>query len=51
MAKQIIEYKATAQPYYVMQNPDGKDISDVPATYRDHKVPSDFKNWLRKSLK
>jgi len=51
MAKQIIEYKATAQPYYIMQNPDGKDISDVPATYRDHKVPSDFKNWLRKSLK
>ncbi|MCR9174131.1 MAG: thioredoxin family protein [bacterium] len=51
MYKQISEFKATAQPYYVMQNTDGKVISDGPATYKDHKNPVDFKKWLNQSLK
>ncbi len=51
MIKQITEYEATAQPYYVMQNVDGEDISKGPATYQDHSVPADFKSWLDESLK
>jgi thiol:disulfide interchange protein DsbD len=51
MMKQIEEYKATAQPYYIMQNTEGEDISAGPATYRDHKEPKDFKKWLKNSLK
>lgn len=51
MMKQIEEYKATAQPYYVMQNTDGEDISEGAATYKDHQKPSDFKKWLKESLK
>lgn len=50
MVKQIKEFRATAQPYYVMQDVNGKVISKVPATYQDHKVPSDFKKWLDESL-
>jgi thiol:disulfide interchange protein DsbD len=51
MAMQIMDYGATAQPYYVMQNPDGEDVSSGPATYRDHSVPSDFNDWFKESLK
>lgn len=51
MMKQITEYEATAQPYYVMQNTDGKDISTGPATFQDHSVPADFEEWLNESLK
>ena len=51
MYKQISEFKATAQPYYIMQDPNGKVISKGPATYKDHKVPSDFEKWLKESIK
>jgi len=50
MAKQINEFKTSAQPYYVMQNTDGKVISKGAATYSNHKVPKDFKNWLEISI-
>lgn len=51
MVKQINEFKATAQPYYVMQDTDGNVISDGPATFRNHKVAADFQRWLEKSMK
>lgn len=51
MYKQISEYQATAQPYYIMQNVDGKDISDGAATYTNHSDPEDFIKWLRTGLK
>ncbi|MFT6243471.1 MAG: thiol:disulfide interchange protein DsbD [Salibacteraceae bacterium] len=51
MMKQIEEYKATAQPYYIMQNTEGEDVSAGPATYRDHNDPIDFEEWLKNSLK
>ncbi len=50
MYKQISEFKATAQPYYVMQDVNGKVISKGPATYKNHKRASDFKEWLDESL-
>ena len=51
MIKQISEYNATAQPYYIMQNTDGEDISKVPATFENHSDPNDFKKWLQESIK
>lgn len=51
MVKQIKEFRATAQPYYVMQDADGQVISSGPATYQNHSKPADFKKWLDASLK
>jgi thiol:disulfide interchange protein DsbD len=51
MIKQISEYNATAQPYYIMQNTEGEDISKGPATFENHSDPSDFKKWLKESIK
>lgn len=51
MIKQISEYNATAQPYYIMQNTEGEDISKGPATFENHSDPSDFKKWLQESIK
>lgn len=51
MIKQISEYNATAQPYYIMQNTDGEDISKGPATFENHSDPNDFKKWLQESIK
>jgi len=51
MHKQITEFKATAQPYYVMQDSDGNVISSGPATYKDHKSAPVFIKWLENSMK
>jgi thiol:disulfide interchange protein len=49
-AKQIMEYKVSAQPYYVMQTPDGKNLSNGAADYQNHGDPEVFKQWLEKGI-
>lgn len=51
MIKQINEYNIAAQPYYVMQTPDGEDLSNGSADYQNHSNPADFKKWLDDGLK
>ena len=43
---QIKRYKILAQPYYVMQDPNGKDLSNGSADFEHTSDPVDFKNWL-----
>jgi thiol:disulfide interchange protein DsbD len=50
MFKQINEYQVTAQPYYIMQFPNGKDMMNGSADFENHSNPSDFKNWLDEGL-
>lgn len=50
MFKQINEYKVTAQPYYVMQSPDGIDMDNGSADFENHSNPADFKKWLDQGL-
>lgn len=50
MAKQIIDYSVTAQPYYIMKTPDGKDMSNGSADYQNHKNPTKFKEWLEAGM-
>ncbi len=50
MYKQIKEYKVTAQPYYVMQMPDGTDLPNGSADYQNHSNPAKFKEWLDKGM-
>lgn len=51
MYKQISEYKVTAQPYYIMQGPNGEDLANKSADYEHHSNPKDFKKWLEDGLK
>ena len=44
------EYKTSSQPYYVMQTPDGKDLSNGSADYQNHSNPNKFKAWLEEGL-
>jgi thiol:disulfide interchange protein DsbD len=50
MYKQIKEYKVTAQPYYVMQKPDGTDLPNGSADYQNHSNPAKFKEWLDQGM-
>jgi thiol:disulfide interchange protein len=50
MYKQIKEYKVTAQPYYVMQTPDGTDLPNGSADYQNHSNPDKFKEWLDQGM-
>jgi thiol:disulfide interchange protein DsbD len=43
---QIKRYKILAQPYYVMQDPNGKDLSNGSADFEHTSDPKDFKKWL-----
>jgi|TARA_R110000737_G_scaffold353403_2_gene404908 thiol:disulfide interchange protein len=51
MYKQIKEYKVTAQPYYIMQGPNGEDLANKSADYEHHSNPKDFRKWLEEGLK
>jgi thiol:disulfide interchange protein DsbD len=51
MYKQISEYKVTAQPYYIMQGPNGEDLANGSADYEHHSNPKDFEKWLQEGLK
>lgn len=48
--KQISEYRVTAQPFYVMQDVDGNDLSNGSADYENHSNPERFLDWLEKGL-
>ncbi len=50
MIKQINEYGIAAQPFYIMQTPDGKDLSNGSADFQNHSNPKVFKEWLDKGL-
>lgn len=50
-AKQVIDYKVTSQPYYVLKNTDGTHIDVGSASYQTHSNPADFKSWLEKGMK
>ncbi len=43
---QIKRYNILAQPYYVMQDPNGKDLSNGSADFEHTSDPKDFKKWL-----
>jgi thiol:disulfide interchange protein DsbD len=51
MYKQISEYNITAQPYYVLQTPEGKDILVGSADYENHSDPVKFAAWLKSGMK
>jgi len=51
MYMQISRYKVAAQPYYVMVDNDGNDLSNGSADYENHRVVENFKNWLSDGLK
>jgi thiol:disulfide interchange protein len=51
MYKQISEYNITSQPYYVMQTPQGENLSNGSADYEHHHNASDFKIWLEEGMK
>lgn len=48
--KQMMEYKTASQPYYVMQTPEGKDLSNGSADYQNHSNPNVFEKWLTEGL-
>jgi len=47
---QIKRYKILAQPYYVMQDPNGKDLGNGSADFEHTSDPKDFKKWLDNGL-
>lgn len=51
MHKQISEYNITSQPYYVMQTPQGENLSNGSADYEHHHNATDFKDWLEEGMK
>jgi thioredoxin-related protein len=49
--KELVEFKSTAQPLYVMIGPNGEHLSNGKADYEHHRDPNDFKNWIKSGLK
>jgi len=49
-AKQIKEFRASSQPYYVMQMPDGTNLKNGSADYQNHHDPKKLQTWLEKGL-
>jgi thiol:disulfide interchange protein len=47
---QVKRYNILAQPYYVMHDPNGKDLGNGAADYEHHSDPTDFKKWLDKGM-
>lgn len=50
MHKQISEYQTAAQPFYVLQDPNGKDLGNGSADYENHSKPAKFRSWLEEGL-
>ena len=50
MIKQINDYGIAAQPFYIMQTPDGKDLSNGSADFQNHSNPKVFRVWLDQGL-
>ncbi len=51
MFKQISEYEVTAQPYYILQDTEGNDLSNGSADYENHREVAAFKKWLEDGLR
>lgn len=49
--KEISEYRVASQPYYIMQNGKGEDLSNGSADYINDSNPKVFRKWLRAGLK
>jgi thiol:disulfide interchange protein DsbD len=49
--KEISEYKVASQPYYIMQDGNGEDLSNGSANYINDSDPIVFRKWLRDGLK
>lgn len=49
--KQISEYEVTAQPYYILQDTEGNDLSNGSADYENHREVAAFKKWLEDGLR
>ena len=47
---QIEKYNITAQPYYRMLDQNGNDLSNGPASFKDHSNHVDFQKWLDNGL-
>jgi thiol:disulfide interchange protein DsbD len=47
---QISQYQVTAQPYYILQDTEGNDLSNGSADYQNHSNPAMFKTWLEEGL-
>ena len=50
-AYQAKTYKALSQPYYIMLDKNGNDLSNGSADYLNHGNKKDFLNWLRDGIK
>lgn len=50
MVKQITEYQTASQPYYIMQDTEGKDLGNGSADFQNHSNSSVFKQWLDDGL-
>lgn len=50
MHKQISEYQTASQPYYIMQDPNGKDLGNGSADFENHSNPGKFRSWLEEGL-
>ena len=50
MFTQIKRYQVTAQPYYRMLGPNGEDLDNGSADYRNHNNPKDFENWIKDGI-
>jgi len=48
---EIKRYNILAQPYYVMHDADGKDLTNGSADFEHTSKPADFKKWLDKGMK
>jgi len=48
---QIKRYNILAQPFYVMHDADGKDLTNGSADFENTSKPADFKKWLDKGMK
>mgnify|MGYP001030553611 CR=1 FL=1 len=47
---QISQYQVTAQPYYILQDTEGNDLSNGSADYQNHSNPAMFRSWLEDGL-
>ena len=50
-AYQAKTYKVLSQPYYIMLDKNGNDLSNGSADYLNHGNKKDFLNWLRDGIK
>lgn len=50
-AMEINRFNSASQPFYVMLDKNGEQLSNGSADYQNHRNPDDFKKWLTDGLK